>query len=109
MLNYSAEVLMSCLSLCVLTILVKQNNCLSVSVKRRFYITYLFIIIATLSEWLGRFLNGAPSYTRGIQASVKALDSIFTPLTGFSFALQVFDYRRIPWIIYVLIVNTVLQ
>ena len=68
MLNYSAEVLMSCLSLCVLTILVKQNNCLSVSVKRRFYITYLFIIIATLSEWLGLFLNGAPYYTRGIHA-----------------------------------------
>ena len=109
MLNYSAEVLMSCLSLCVLTILVKQNNCLSVSVKRRFYITYLFIIIAALSEWLGIFLNGAPYYTRGIHASVKALDYIFTPLTGFSFALQVFDYRRIPWIIYVLIVNTVLQ
>ena len=57
MLNYSAEVLMSCLSLCVLTILVKQNNCLSVSVKRRFYIAYLFIIIAALSEWLGIFFK----------------------------------------------------
>ncbi|MGN1405797.1 MAG: GGDEF domain-containing protein [Erysipelotrichaceae bacterium] len=107
--NYSAVVLMSCLSLCVLAILVKQNNCLSKNTKRRFYITYLFIIIATLSEWLGIFLNGTPEYTRGIHAAVKAMDYIFTPLTGFTFAMQVFDYKRIPWIVYILIINTVLQ
>lgn len=107
--NYSAVVLMSCLSLVVLAVLVKQNNCLSKNTKRRFYITYLFIIIATLSEWLGIFLNGTPEYTRGIHAAVKAMDYIFTPLTGFTFAMQVFDYKRIPWIVYILIINTLLQ
>lgn len=107
--NYSALVLLCCLSLIVLAILVKQNDCLNIKTKKRFYVTYFLIFVATIAEWTGIFLNGAPKWTMGIHSIVKAMDYIFTPLTGFAFALQVKNDSHFPWIVYILIINTILQ
>ena len=91
--NYTAIVLLSCLTIIVLTILVYENARLARATKRRFYLTYVFILVATLSEWVGIALNGAPQWTVGLHRIVKCIDYIVTPVAGICFALQVSDAR----------------
>ncbi|MGN0743520.1 MAG: hypothetical protein ACI4L8_12775, partial [Candidatus Fimadaptatus sp.] len=78
--SYTAIVILSCLTLLVLGILVYENARFDKTTKRRFYATYALIIVATLSEWLGIALNGAPAWTVGIHRVVKCIDYITTPV-----------------------------
>ena len=110
--NYSAIVILSCLTLGVLAIQVYENARFSRATKRRFYATYAVIIVAALSEWVGIALNGAPEWTVGIHRIVKAIDYIFTPVAGICFALQVSDegaWRKHIWIVAILLANAVLE
>lgn len=110
--NYTAIVILSCLTICVLGILVYENARFEKNTKHRFYLTYALIIVATLSEWLGIVLNGAPEWTIGIHSIVKCIDYTFTPVAGICFALQVSDEKERKkhiWIAFVLIANAVLE
>lgn len=110
--NYTAIVILSCLTICVLGILVYENARFEKSTKHRFYLTYSFIIVATLSEWLGIALNGAPEWTMGIHSIVKCIDYTFTPIAGIFFALQVSDEKerkKHRWIAVILIANAAFE
>ncbi len=91
---YTAVVVLSCLALCVLGIQVFQNARFSKSTKRRFYLTYAVVILATFAEWAGVTLNGAPSWTVEIHAVVKCIDYIFTPVAGVCVALQISELKE---------------
>ena len=110
--NYTAIVILSCLTMCVLGILVYENARFDKATKHRFYLTYAFIVVATLSEWLGIVLNGAPAWTVGLHSIVKCADYIFTPIAGICFALQVSDtkeWKKHIWIAVILAANAVLE
>ena len=110
--NYTAIVILSCLTMCVLGILVYENARFEKTTKHRFYLTYAFIIVATLSEWLGIALNGAPAWTIGIHSIVKCIDYIFTPIAGIGFALLVSDEKERKkhiWVVVILMANAVLE
>ncbi|MDY3088183.1 MAG: GGDEF domain-containing protein [Oscillospiraceae bacterium] len=80
--------------------------------KHRFYLTYAFIILATLSEWSGIALNGAPEWTAGIHSIVKCIDYIITPMVGACFGFLVSDEKERKkhiWIAVVLGANAVLE
>lgn len=112
MTNYTATVILSGLTLCVLSILVHENARLPAAVKRRFYLTYTLVLLATVSEWLGIILNGMPEWTVGLHRIVKCIDYIITPVVGVCFAWQVSDdneWKRHHWVIVVLILNALLQ
>ncbi|MGN1099224.1 MAG: diguanylate cyclase domain-containing protein [Christensenellales bacterium] len=109
---YTGIVILSCLTICILSILVYENARFEKATKRRFYTTYAFLIVATLSEWLGIAMNGAPAWTAGIHAVVKCIDYTVTPVVGICFALQVSDDREHKmhiWIVAILVANTLLQ
>lgn len=110
--NYTASVILSCLTICVLSILIFENARFEKTTKYRFYLTYVFIIVATLSEWAGIALNGAPQWTVGIHRVVKCIDYVFTPVVGVCFALQVSDlkeWKKHKWVLSVLIANASLE
>ena len=110
--NYTAVVILSCLTICVLGILVHENARFKKTTKHRFYLTYAFIIAATLSEWLGVALNGAPAWTVGIHRIVKCIDYTITPIAGICVAMQVSEEKerkKHTWIGVILIANALLQ
>ena len=110
--NYTAMVALSCMTVCILGILVYENARFEKSTKRWFYITYACIIISSLSEWTGIALNGAPAWTMSIHCIAKCIDYIFTPITGLCFALQVTEEKERKnhfWMVAVLLFNTLLQ
>lgn len=110
--NYTAVVILSCLTICVLGILVHENARFEKATKQRFYLTYAVIIVATLSEWLGIALNGAPEWTVWIHRIVKCIDYTITPIAGICFALQVSDKKELKkhaWIAVVVIANALLE
>lgn len=112
MTNYTATVMLSCLTLFVLSILVHENARLPVAVKRRFYLTYILVLLATVSEWLGILLNGMPIWTMGLHRIVKCVDYITTPAVGVCFACQVSDeneWEKHHWVIGILMLNALLQ
>ena len=86
---YSAIILLTCASLGVLGMLVRENSRLDHKSKQKFYGTYAVIILAALSEWAGVMLNGAPEWTRTLHAAVKFLDYVLTPVAGMCFVFQV--------------------
>lgn len=92
--TYTAIVILSCLSICVLSILVYENARFDQTTKYRFYLTYALVIISTISEWLGIILNGAPAWTVGLHRIVKCVDYIVTPIVGVCFDLQVSEKKE---------------
>ena len=110
--NYTATVALSCMTVCILGILVYENARFDKSTKSWFYITYACIIVSSLSEWAGIALNGAPDAMTGIHRMAKCFDYIFTPITGICFAMQVSnekERRKHIWMAAVLVFNTLLQ
>lgn len=86
---YTAIVMLSCLVLCVLSILVYENGRMQNRIKLRFYETYVMVILVTLAEWASVVLNGAPAWTMGIHRIVKCMNYIFAPVAGYYFARQI--------------------
>ena len=110
--NYTAVVLLSCMTLGVLTILVYENARSDRPTKRRFYLTYALIVVSSLAEWVGIALNGAPAWTVGLHRFVKCIDYIVTPVAGICFAMQVSEeemWKRQIWISVILLANALLQ
>lgn len=110
--NYTAIAILSCLTLAVLAIQVYENARFSVATKRWFYATYAVIVVATLSEWVGIALNGAPAWTVGMHRAVKCIDYIFTPVAGICFAHQVSEektWKKHRWIAVILLANALLE
>ena len=110
--NYTAVVILSCMAVFALGTLVFGNPRYDKTTKKRFYLTYAFVITATVSEWAGIALNGAPEWTVGLHYIVKCIDYIITPAAGVCFALQILDdneRKKHRWIFVLLFANAILQ
>ncbi|MDY4798023.1 MAG: hypothetical protein SO157_01590 [Bullifex sp.] len=68
--HYTSVIVISCLSILCLTLLVHGNTHISKDAKRRFYRSYIIILIAVLSEWLSVMLDGTPWWTRSIHPKI---------------------------------------
>lgn len=107
---YTAVVFLSCLALCVMGILIYENGRFDKKTKHRFYETYMLIILASVAEWAGVALNGAPGWTTGIHALMKCLDYIATPIAGVLFVRQVSQKNRLQkYMLMLLVANAVFE
>lgn len=96
--------------LVVLTALVAENARLPKASKRALYKAYAAIAVASLAEWGGIFLNGAPMHTVFLHKILKCMDYALTPTVVVFFIQQTLSDRRSGrWIRYVLIANAALQ
>lgn len=86
---YTAVMTISNAALVVLSILVIENGRLSAAAKKKFILTYLVIVIASLAEWGAVVLDGAPECTRPLHVLTKCLDYCLTPFAGVLFIRQI--------------------
>lgn len=83
------------LTLIILIYLVHENARMPKIQKRRFYHTYCAIMGASIAEWLGIILNGAPMWTRYIHIFVKVVGYLLHPLIAYFFFIQI---REKGWV-----------
>lgn len=63
-----------------LKIIIKNNKLLSNIQKNKFLVISTLIILTSISEWLGIFLNGKPLWTRPLHIFVKTLELSIAPI-----------------------------
>ncbi len=79
---YTYVIIMTLMALGVFSILVYENNRIPKGKKRLFLLTNLFLAIAAAAECAGVHISGNAEIPRWILSTVKAMDYIFTPMTG---------------------------
>ena len=108
--HYTSAIIISCMSILCLTLLVHGNTHISKDAKRRFYRSYIIILIAVLSEWLSVMLDGTPWWTRSIHYFAKFLDYVFTPAAGIFFVRQILGRSKTDKVtVRILLLNLVFQ
>lgn len=79
---YTSVILILLLALLVLSILISENNRISLRKKQLFIAANLLIALSAMAECVGVHLNGNPDFPKWLLAAVKALDYTLTPMTG---------------------------
>ena len=98
------------MALCVLCILVRENDRIAKEEKRLFYITYVLIAVSALAEWLGVQLNGREELPKWPLMLAKCGDYILTPMAGGTLVRQMKGSPRRRVILSgILIANTAFQ
>ena len=92
---YTTLIILCLVTLFVLSVLVFQNNRINDKEKKNFYIAYILIALAAISEWTALQLSGKPEVSKTLLTIVKAFDYILTPLAGSAFVLQ--TSNRTKW------------
>ena len=82
---YTSVIFILLLALIVLSILISENNRISLRKKQLFIAANLFIGLSATAECVGVHLNGNPDFPKWLLAAVKALDYALTPMTGGAF------------------------
>lgn len=96
--------------LCIMTVLIKENNRFGADVKKKFYTTYIIIGLSAFAEFASVIMNGMPMWTKHIHLIVKAVDYIVTPMSGIFLVMQVSKdniYKKLPWAL--IIINAVVE
>lgn len=78
-LYYTEIIFIVVFSLIILELIASRNDILSKEKKKQLKTLYIFIIIASISEWLGVFLNGQSQYWSILHAVVKATEYSIVP------------------------------
>ncbi len=101
--NFYTFSLIFCISsFLILIIMIQGTNCLTKREKQSFYVTYVYMIVIFLIEYLGNILNGNPN-TGGFLKFLKFLDYSLTPLISILFVRQVIEMKRIEKALFILL------
>ena len=76
-------------TLVILTYLVHENARLENVQKKSFYRTYAVVMLASVAEWVGLILNGAPSYLKTLHILVKVVGYLLHPAIAYCFFIQI--------------------
>ena len=79
---YTAISVIVWLALLILCTLVYENDRISTTKRKIFYLTYVLIFIASLAEWVGVYISGIMGVPAVCLRIVKCIDYILTPLAG---------------------------
>ena len=82
------------MALGALSILIHENNRLSRSDKRLFYLTYLLIAVSALAEWCGIQVDGSTDVPGWVLRTAKCADYILTPMAGGALVIQMHMHNR---------------
>ena len=93
---YTDVIIITLLALSVFSVLVYENDRIRPKEKRYFILTNLYIGIAAIAECVGVYLNGNTDFPKWVLTAVKAVDYIFTPMTGGTLIvlMETFDQKR---------------
>lgn len=79
---YTAISVIVWLALLILCTLVYENDRISTTKRKIFYLTYVLIFIASLAEWVGVYISGITGIPAVWLRIVKCIDYILTPIAG---------------------------
>lgn len=79
---YTYVIIITLLSLCALSVLVYENDRISIRKKKLFILTNIFIGIAAAAECTADHINGNPNISSKLLLALKMVDYIFTPMTA---------------------------
>lgn len=77
---YSSTICIAVFLMFILQFLVQKNNLMLQKQKRKFFCITILIIITSISEWLGVFLNGKPLWTRPLHILIKVTELSLAPI-----------------------------
>lgn len=76
---YFATIFFAIFIMVIIGIMVYCNEMLDKNKKRQFGFAIILVILASISEWLGVFLDAKPSWTRDIHITVKVIELSVAP------------------------------
>lgn len=79
---YNTIMLLTGAILIILSVLVHENARLSKTEKQHYYISYIIVAMAAISEWCGLYFSGKTQYNVFLIYIFKFMDYIFTPSSG---------------------------
>ena len=79
---YNTIMLLTGAILIILSVLVHENARLSKTEKQHYYISYIIVAMAAISEWCGLYFSGKTQYNVFLIYLFKFMDYIFTPTSG---------------------------
>ena len=85
---YTSIVFLSLVALFVLCILISENDRIKKENKRLFYLTYFFIALSAVAEWVGLQLDGLEGLPKWPLLLAKCADYILTPMAGGALVAQ---------------------
>ena len=85
---YTSIIAITLFGLLVLGILVHENGRIPQNDKKYFYLSYILIAAAAVSEWTGVLLDGRADLPSWPLRLAKCLDYILTPMVGGALTLQ---------------------
>lgn len=103
MIMTTALFIVSCFTLCTLSVLILENSRIDGKKKKIFISTYAVIVLAGFAEWGAVALNGAGEEYFTLHAVIKSLDYVLTPTAGVFFVLQICDELPLKKYIYTLV------
>ena len=107
---YTSIIVLSWMALGALSILIHENDRLSHTDKRLFYLTYLLIAVSALAEWSAIQIGGITDAPKWMLQLAKCADYILTPMAGSAFVLQMHLHNRWQKTLYgILAANIVFQ
>lgn len=108
-LQYAVTIYMTLFALIILFMIVWSNDLLEKRKKVQFFGVFGIIIIAAIAEWLGVYLEDAPSELRIVHILAKTIDHSLAPLIGLMFVQVISSKikRRCLWI--PLVIHAVLE
>lgn len=100
---YTVVTVLSIFSMMIIQVCIRKSNTLTRNRKRLFLELFNMIIIASICEWLGNYLQSGGSSTRIIHIIVKAIELSVAPSIAFLVAWMIEKRNKKPVYIYLMI------
>lgn len=107
--SYTAIIYLEIFAMIIMSLIVKKNDLLSAKKKKQFISIFSIIIIASSSEWLALFLNGADPSTRWLHVIARILDHSLAPLIAVIFCAIIAAEDKLKILIVPMIIHAILE
>lgn len=107
--SYTAIIYLEIFAMIIMGLIVEKNDLLSAEKKKQFISIFIIIIIASSSEWLALFLNGADPSMRLLHIIARILDHSLAPLIAVIFCAIITSENKSKILIIPMIIHAILE
>ena len=96
---YSAVIYLTIVAMSIMIVIVGGNHFLAKDIKFGYLCTFSAIILVSISEFLGVYLDGKPENTRVLHYAVKFVELAVAPFIPLTFANMIFKMRKLEKVV----------
>lgn len=100
---YTVVTFLSVFSMLIIQVCIRKSNTLTKNRKRLFLELFNMIIVASVCEWIGNYLQSGGSATRIVHITVKAIELSVAPSIAFLVAWVIEKKNKKPVYIYLMV------